>query len=138
MSKISVLIISVVGVAIFFILDNSIQLGICEQSYYSCRKLTELLQHSFGVSFVVFFFSLLTYRMRDEVFFSWWKFAFWFAPFIAIMTYFLYRKGTSGGNSLTQGIFEAVVLWVLYGIFIFVSLIKIFFAWRRVKKGGEQ
>ena len=83
----------------------------------------------------IFFFSLLTYRMRDEVFFSWWKFAFWFAPFIAIMTYFLYRKGTSGGNSLTQGIFEAVVLWVLYGIFIFVSLIKIFFAWRRVKKG---
>ncbi len=82
----------------------------------------------------VFFFSLITYKMRDEVFQAWWRFARFFVPIIIIVTYFLNASHQqSGFGGVAQGAFSFAILFVLYAIFIITSLVRIIFAYRRTK-----
>jgi hypothetical protein len=83
-----------------------------------------------------FLFSLITYKMREEVFQAWWSFARWFVPMIIVITFLLYRNGESGGAGMTgigSGVGEAFILLVLYAIFIITSFVKIILAYRRSK-----
>lgn len=84
----------------------------------------------------VFLLSLVTYKMRDEVFKAWWDAARWFVPIIIVMTFLLYRNGESGGVGMTgigSGVGEAFMLFVLYVLFIITSLVKIILSYRRLK-----
>jgi len=81
---------------------------------------------------VIFLFSLLTYRLRDQVFRAWWNFARWWVPVIIVVTILLNTKGTSGGGYIGMDyIFDALVYTVLYGVLIIVSLVKIYRAYFR-------
>ena len=73
----------------------------------------------------IFILSLLTYRMRDRVFLAWWSFAKWWAPLIMISTLFMNTIGTGSGNSLGSGMVEGFVYFILYGVLITVSLVRI-------------
>lgn len=85
----------------------------------------------------VFFFSLITYKMQDEVFRSWWGFARWFVPVIVLVT--LFQNMQSGGGGLgiggaVSGAFDFLVLVLLYAIFVIVSIVRIVSGYFRSKR----
>ena len=78
------------------------------------------------ISFPVFLFSLITYKMRNEVFEYWMKFAKWAIPTTMIIFFFI---GTiPRGSGLMSGMVEAFFYLLALGIFCIVSL------WRIAKK----
>lgn len=86
----------------------------------------------FGLAYIsflplipIFVLSLLTYRMHDRVFLAWWSFAKWWAPLIMISTLFMNTIGTGSGNSLGSGMVDGFVYFILYGVLITVSLVRI-------------
>lgn len=82
----------------------------------------------------VFLFSLLTYKMRDEVFQAWWKFARWFVPVIVLMTWLINSQdGGSGLAGAIGGGFDIFILGIFYAVFAIVSLVKIILAYRKGK-----
>jgi hypothetical protein len=81
----------------------------------------------------VFLLSLITYRMRDEIFQAWWSFARWFVPVIIVVTFLLENAGSGGGYLGMQKDFNFLVLFVFYSIFIITSLARIILTYRRSK-----
>jgi len=76
---------------------------------------------------VIFLFSLITYRMRDNVFRAWWNFARWWMVVIVVVTLFL-NANESGGigiSGLGSGIFDFVLISTLYIIMVIVSVVRI-------------
>lgn len=72
----------------------------------------------------VLLLSLITYRMKGEVFLAWWNFARWWVPVIIAVTLLL--ENASGGGTLGMNKdFAAFVLIILYSILIITSLVKI-------------
>lgn len=81
----------------------------------------------------IFLLSLVTYKMRDEVFHAWWGFARWWAPIIVVATILLNNLGGGGTLGMNKD-FTAFILIILYSILGIVSLVKIvraYFAARR-------
>lgn len=102
----------------------------CNYSYSMIDSLAK------GISFFVFFlslplilFSLITYKMRDEVFHAWWRFARWWVPVIIAVTLFVQNAGGGGGWGMNGGAFDVFFIGIFYAIFIIVSLVKIFNAY---------
>lgn len=82
----------------------------------------------------VLFLSLITYKMRDEVFQAWWKFARWFVPVIMLVTFLINSQSRGGGVVATMaGGFDILLIGIFYAIFVITSLVKITSAYRRVK-----
>ncbi|KKP79686.1 MAG: hypothetical protein A2271_03070 [Candidatus Moranbacteria bacterium RIFOXYA12_FULL_35_19] len=84
----------------------------------------------------VFIFSLITYKMREEVFQSWWRFARWFVPVIMLVTFLIYSQHQGGGMGISGAIssgFNDLIVGIFYVIFIITSAIKIALAYRRKK-----
>ena len=81
--------------------------------------------------------SLITYKMRDEVFCAWWRFARWWVPVIIVVTLLLQNAGGGGGMGIggaVSGAFDALVLGILYAVLFIVSLVKIFNAYFKTKE----
>jgi hypothetical protein len=90
---------------------------------------------SFIALFPMFLFSLITYKMREEVFQAWWSFARWFVPVIIGVTFLLKTSVNDSGGSLSSpGTLSFVVLTILYPVFALVSVVKIVRAYRRSKE----
>lgn len=85
--------------------------------------------------FPLLLLSLITYKMRDEVFHAWWNFARWWVPVIIITTLLLNKAGGGGGGmgggGLPSGMLDFVVLVLLYAVFVIVSLVKIVRAYNK-------
>ncbi len=74
----------------------------------------------------VFLLSLITYKLREEVFRAWWNFARWFVPIIMLVTFLLNSTHRGGGISgAVAGSFNIFVVGVLYAIFVITSAAKI-------------
>ncbi|MEK9151119.1 MAG: hypothetical protein AAB547_00635 [Patescibacteria group bacterium] len=85
---------------------------------------------------LVFLLSLITYKMREEMFRAWWNIARWFVPIIIVITYLINSSHQqSGFGGVAQGAFEFLILFLLYVIFIIVSFARIILAYRRSKRG---
>jgi len=126
----------VIGVGLFFIAMFPVNLGICEKSAYDCRKISDSIQMILGILPFLLFFSLITYKMREEVFQSWWRFARWFVPVIMLVTFLVNSQGRSGGMGISGVIsssFNLFIIGIFYAIFIITSAIKIVLAYRRKK-----
>lgn len=88
----------------------------------------------------LFIFSLITYRMKDEVFTAWWNFARWWIPVILVGTFcsVINLGGTGYGDALFwDALFYRLILSALYGVFVVVSLWKIIRTQFWLKKMGK-
>ena len=85
----------------------------------------------------IFFLSLITYRMKDEIFRAWWNFARWWVLVIIVGTLFLNMAGSGGGLGIGGAIssgFNILVLSIFYAILIIGSLVKIVKKHRELKQ----
>ena len=84
------------------------------------------MQMILGIFSFIFILSLITYKMREEVFQAWWKFARWFVPLIMLVTFLLNSQNRGGGMSATiSSGFDILVIGIFYTIFIITSAVKI-------------
>lgn len=82
----------------------------------------------------VFLLSLITYKLREEVFRAWWNFARWFVPIIMLVTFLLNSAHRGGGIAgAAAGGFNILILGIFYVIFVITSLVKIAGAYRKNK-----
>ncbi len=135
MTKKTSLIVWIVGTFIFLAAMYPINFGICGVDSYDCRKTADVLQMLFGIFPVALLFSLITYKMREEVFQSWWKFTRWFVSVIILVTYFL--ESHSGGGDFGGVVAEAfnfAILFILYSLFVIISIIRIWLAHRKTQQ----
>ncbi len=125
------------GLAIIFLFPT--ESGICGRDNYSCRQTANALLMFFGIFFPLFLFSLITYKMKDEVFESWIFFAKWFVPLLVAATLFFQGGGPSGGfGGAVSDWFDAMILGALYVIFIVTSLIKIISTFLKTRKAKNK
>ena len=141
MTKKNILWISVVGSLLFLSLIFLLESHTCSREWMWCREYiwnsSNLILRLLLVTPPLLLFSLLTYRMRDEVFNAWISFAKWFVPVIILITLII-QSGSGGGSGgfsgAVSGWFDAMIIGLLYIIFIIISLWKIIRAYRKTKK----
>ncbi len=79
-----------------------------------------------------FLLSLITYKMRDEVFRAWWGFARWWVLVIVATMLFLENAGGGGTLGMNKD-FTVFILGILYAILVLTSLFKIIRAYSQSK-----
>lgn len=128
MTKRTVFVIGLVGTVILTVLTV---LSITEFCYFNktCLTVFEKLSPWSLANYIfftppIFLLSLITYRMKDEVFRAWWGFARWWVPVIIVVTLLLENAGGGGTLGMNKD-FTAFILIILYSIFGIVSLVKI-------------
>ncbi|MFZ2303404.1 MAG: hypothetical protein WAV98_01270 [Minisyncoccia bacterium] len=134
-TKKNVLFVGVIGSIILFLPAVINQIWHCSSgNLFICSDSYGIVASLAIVSTPLFLLSLITYRMKDEVFHAWWNFAKWFIPVIIVVTLWLENAGGGGGWGISSGIFEFAVLWLLYIIFIITSLVKIVRAYIKTRR----
>ena len=143
LSKKKLLSLSILVVLVAVFGDFFLRSGVCKVSLWTwCREVKEIINMFISFSFVFFFIfplSLLTYKMRDEVFEHWMRFAIWTAPVVIIAHILMYAVFYRNGS---PDVFEKIVVVpifiLIYGIFVLISLWRIVARWRELKRGvGE-
>lgn len=95
---------------------------------------TELLSGGMLVLFPViplFLLSLITYKMPEVVFQSWWRFARIFTP----LAMFLILITPAYTHNWMFPVVKGTVAVALSGLFVVISLVQIIFAQRKLKQG---
>lgn len=90
----------------------------------------------FMLAITVLPFSLLTYRMRDEVFKHWLRFAVWATPAVIIahiLVYIIFYR--NGSPDVFEKIVVVPIFILIYGSFVAISTWRIVTKWRELKKG---
>lgn len=123
-----VLISSIIGTILLYVVFNTFTLGICNAT---CGPYIEKYQNIFLFFPIVLLFSILTYK-SDAIFRYWWAFAKYGIP-ITLLLITAINVGVL--NSPTQGSFgwgsiinNAVDFWasvIIYAVFVVGSLIQI-------------
>ncbi len=134
MSKKSVLILSGLGGGIFIILLLSLIYNFCGQYRGICKDAYKIIVYPFLPLPFIFLFSILTYKLREEVFRAWWNFARWFAPVVIVITFLINSQPGGGGMGISgaiSGAFDAFIIGIFYVVFVVVSLAKIIKAYRK-------
>jgi hypothetical protein len=134
-----VLLVTIIGTVLLYAMFNTRELGICNGS---CGPGIDKYQDIFLFSPIILVFSLLTYKMKNVVFLSWWKFAKWAIPVIFFLLYLInigaLHPGLSGGVMGMGDIYaqaaDLIASISLYIIFVTGSLIQIYRGWNRKLK----
>lgn len=126
------------GIVIFvgaFVAADPLMFGLCQniEVYNEVVKrcidgavFPEYVSQLIGfLSLSLIILSLITYRMKDEVFRAWWRFSWWWSLIIIAVTIVL--NNSSGGGTLGMDTdFTIFTLTILYTILVATSLVKIF------------
>ncbi len=132
-TKKNVLIISIFG-SIFFILEILFLIGhFCAPSINEdCRSINDMIDQITSVSswfLILFLFSLITYKLRNEVFMVWRNFSLWFIPLAMFLM--LITPDHGGGMLLPTG--RAIVGMILPFLYVLISLIIIGWKWNSLR-----
>jgi len=134
MNKKSVLWVSGIAGGAFVLLLLALLYNFCGIYRTICKEVFSSIVYPFSPLPFVFILSLITYKMRDEVFQAWWRFARWFVPVIILVTFLINSQSRGGGIVATMaGGFDMLLIGIFYVIFIITSLIKITLAYRSKK-----
>jgi len=119
------------GVLIFSLL---VYINFLCQTKFSCS--TEMgSDFLLTVTFVLipfFLFSLITYKMKEEVFVRWWKFTRWWIPLTMFLTLI-----TPDSNSVIMSWGKEVPAMGMTILYIFISSIIILRTWLKTRKEGK-
>ena len=110
--------------------------GFCYHDKY-CMSFFERFDPWNLVNYIFFtlpllFFSLLTYRMRNEAFRAWWNLARWWMPVVIVTTIFV--EYAARDCSMFCNLGHIFILGPLYIVFILSSLWQIVRTNRRLEK----
>ena len=104
------------------------------QDHYGCFDLSKLAVLFFiPLALVIFLLSLITYRMKEEVFQSWLKVAYWMVPLIILATIFVQFLPKEHGFFAMDALVYLIIIAPLYAIFVLLSLWKIVRTYLRTK-----
>jgi hypothetical protein len=131
------LVLNFSGIYVLYFLALAVTSFVCNSSW--CRihdaDVLGVLFFVFMPLLPVFFFTLITYRMRQQVFDRWISFAVWATPLLIVLTYLINSEGQQNGLGIEGPIsasFDALLYFILYGLYFVISLLIIFRA-NRVK-----
>ena len=131
---------------VIFVTENPILFGFCQNIEIYNEVMKRCVEGGFfsehilqlggflALSFLIL--SLITYKMKEEVFQAWWRFARWWVLVIIAVTLFLQNAGGGGGIGISGavgGAFDALILGIFYAILVITSLVKIVRAYLRTK-----
>jgi hypothetical protein len=133
-TKKAVLWSAVVVMGILVVVDVIGGPRICGVANLVCRtNLEEIFTLLYSIP-VFFLLSLITYRMKEEVFRAWWNFARWWVPVIIVATLLLNSANSGGGMGIggaVSGAFDILFLLILYAVLVATSLVKIVRAYNK-------
>lgn len=123
---------------VVFVLNNPILFGFCQSisTYgtgtkycnYASLEVPEVFSLlGFYLSVSLIFFSLLTYKLPDEVFRAWWRFARWFMPAAVILT--LLTPNDRGGGWGIPNLLDPEFVGIVFALF-FAALSLCIVAWK--------
>lgn len=123
MKKRTAFYISLGMVTIFFASGYVIPF-LCGQYDYTCQDKFEVLFPAILIFLPTLLFSIITYKMREEVFRAWLHFAYWWIP---ISLVFIYLAGgwSGGGFGIPNVLDQEFVSIIFSALFVIISLIII-------------
>lgn len=137
-TKKPILFLSIIITLILIIIITLEAMNLCDRGT-RCDDIVDsinFLAPVFMLAITVLPLSLLTYRMRDEVFEHWMRFAVWAVPAVIIAHILLYIIFYRNGS---PDVFEKIVVVpifiLIYGIFVLISLWRIVTKLRELKRG---
>ena len=120
MGKRNILSISFLGLLVFIFSVYISVNGLCEYKYICSRLHDDSFMAIFLVFLPFFLFSLITYKMKDNIFQTWFKFARIWVP----LTILLVILSPEYGNSLLP-VEKGTVSFFMSALFLIISLIII-------------
>jgi|SRR3989344_1741827 len=141
LTKKAVLLICVAGTILFLAALFSREIGLCPPySRGDCSDTFDQVAQIFLPILLPLIFSLITYKMREEVFEHWIKFAIWGIPVLIVLTYLILGGASNGGLGIGSSYgssFDALLFILLYGTFCSISIYRIVSAYNHSKHGKE-
>lgn len=128
MIKRNVLLISLVFVIIFLVSIFSQEIGLCSSLTFCSEHFDVIAEVIFPI-LPLFLFSLITYKMREEVFQLWFRFARVYIP--ASMLLILLAPSYSSNWMFPYD--KGIAAFLFSSLFIIISIVKIVLAHRRLK-----
>lgn len=125
----SLLLLSLVGALSFTFFLFATEIGICKLSYESCFQRYDKVAETLFIFIPTLALSLLTYKMREEIFESWLEFAYVWVPLSIILTFLAPEYDAS-----LVPITKSLVSFSMSATFLFISLIIIFLKHQKLKK----
>jgi len=123
MTKKNILLIALGGTVLFFLCVFSQTFALCAEYQWSCTKKFDSVAEILQIFIPLFLLSLITYKLRNEVFRAWLMFATWWVP----LTILLVTLAPSNGHSLVPIDTSRVSLF-MNALFLIFSLAII--AWK--------
>jgi hypothetical protein len=131
--RVFILLISIFGIIAYIIFRNSVSLDICNSLDYACRTSLDSFEKAFLFFPFLLFFSLLTYKLPETIFRSWYRYVSVVAPIVLAISLFINLGLHHDPNGAWQNIFDSTALWALYILFSIGSIIAIWIGWRKTK-----
>lgn len=142
-TKKTVLFMAIVAFVSVFILNNPLMFGFCKNIREATTFNTKLCMDGsvlpeavsllgLYLSVTIFFLSLITYKMRDEIFHTWLKFAYWCVPLTIVLT--LLTPGGRGGWGIPSLIDPETVSFVFSALFALISSIIILVKYFKLRR----
>lgn len=131
MTKKPILFIGIIGSVLLFlpaILNQA--LSCYQENWFFCNDSYRVVVFFMLPLLPVFFLSLLTYRMNDEVFRAWWNPARLWIPVIILATLITSAIDSQSGSNIGDFPISPFVLGTLYLLFVSSSLWNIIRTYR--------
>ena len=137
MTKKKILFVSLIGTILGFLITGLPMLTFwCGAGNYTCWDRLEFVGNLLLIFLPLFLFSLITYKMRDEVFRTWLRFAYVWIP---VSLVFIYLAGgwSGGGFGIPNVLDQESVSIIFAGLFALISLLLIVWKWFATRRPGQ-
>lgn len=135
MSKTNILIVSSIGSLLFLLFLFAKDLGFCAFVSSSCADMFDPIAENLLVFVVLLLFSLITYKMRDEVYRAWLRFSYFWIPLSMVLI--LLSPEYSGGYIPLYSITKSSVAFVSSLLFVIISLTIIAWKYFSTRRSGQ-